>query len=179
MKRILLALAMVGLMGTVASAGPITVDYTLPGVAANIGCHDSLALAEWTSEFIIPKTSNPMGYLLSVNMMDTVASAATALDSLIISLYRKSQGVPDSTSTSANGSSWGTYNGFVKVYTFAGTEAYSHLFPLQKAIPQDSLQVYKMFPGIYKWCIVGGKGAGPHYIKAFKLRMMVESAENY
>lgn len=182
-KKLLAAGFAVVLLAGVASAqysGPITSEINITA-AASIGCSvggvDTLNVAKSSAIFTIPPTSNPAGYFLSVYMRDTVASAVVDADTLFVRLVRAPDGITsdlDSAQSAIKGGGW------IPVYTFASTRCVAANWPIYKAIPLDSVCVYPIGPGVYKWMVFGGKAQANHYPgKAYKLTAVVECAERH
>lgn len=144
----------------------------------NIGCaevgiyKDSLNFSPFSKTFTLPATNSKFGYFLTAAIVDTIAATAVVTDSLFIRLERQPDGVGVELAGStdlADGDAWTT------VYTFGGVLAYATNWPQTKHIPLDSVAVYPIGPGTYRWIIYGGGASGDHHpTKAYKLALFVE-----
>jgi hypothetical protein len=183
LRGCLLAVAMGVLIVNVASAGPLKVDITAATgwnpSTDSLHCNtpaDSTARV-WTFDGTVTGTPGEEGYFLSVFLLDTVASAATAAsfnDSAVVRIVRRAESVPDSTygfGFTQNPKGWAS------VYTFALTHITPSAFPITKHIPLDSLAVYPLTPaGEYGVIFMGGRDEpGHHFGKAWKIRVLIET----
>lgn len=168
----LVVLASILMVGT-ALAGPIITDMTLPTAATGIGRSDSLSLAFMSDPFTILATDNRAGYELAVAFLDTVASAAVA-DTAVFVLLHKPSGWTTAMDGMASTAVTVYPKGWRAVYTFAAAILNSTGLPIRKLIPQDSLAVYPIAPGQYRWGVYGGVTDAAHVMnKAYKFRAFV------
>jgi len=182
MKRLAM-LAAIGLVAFPALAagqyGPRTKwfdDVTLTTAATGIGRSDSLSMAQLFHPFtIVPPSATVGGYMLSVSYTDTIASAAAVDSVYFVLLYRPSDWTA-TMETMANAAVTSYPKGYTAVYTFPVKICNATAFPVYKFIPRDSLVVYPMVPGSYRWAVRGGAAAAAHVMdKAQKFRCQIEA----
>jgi hypothetical protein len=182
LRGCLLAVAVGVLIVGTADAGPLKVDVTAatgwnPSTdSLHTNSTDSLARV-YTFNGTVTGTPDEGGYYVTVCLLDTVASAASAAsfnDSAVVRIVRRVQGMPDSTfgvGFTQNPKGWAT------VYTFPLTHITPSAFPIFKHIPLDSLAVYPITPaGEYGVIFMGGRDEpGHHFGKAWKIRVLIET----
>lgn len=190
MKKVLMGMLIVAMFGILivssASAKPLKVDVTTstgwnPSTdSLHTNSTDSLATV-YPFDGTITSIPGEGGYYLSVYLLDTVASAASAAsfnDSSVVRIVRRSEYVPDSTMGTGftqNPKGWST------VYTFALAHITPNSYPQVKHIPLDSLAVYPMTPAAeYGVIVMGGRDEpGHHFGKAWKFRVIIETAGKF
>lgn len=167
------AALIVALCPNPANADPIITDINL-SASQDIGAiTDSLSGADGYGLFTIGPITTEAGLYLSIYMVDSVAAAAAA-DTIVFALCRRPY--PGIDYDSAQGAlATDLPNGWVSVYATAAEIINATAFPITKHIPLDSLAVYPVAPGQYKWFVYGETGAPSHYMdKAYKFRAYIE-----
>jgi len=171
-KKVFAIAAALMLFAGVAQAEPVTTNINL-SAAQYVGSTDTLSAADLYGGFALGPITTEAGLFLSIYMVDSVAAGA-ATDTLVFNLVRRPYA--DTDLDSAQSAAIGDRpNGWVSVYATAATQINATQFPVTKHIPLDSLAVYPIAPGIYKWFVYGETGQTSHYMdKAYKFNAYIE-----